>query len=549
MKKNSRIKYILFISALIYLILLVILIISERRYPDATITSIGDALWYSFITMTSVGYGDMYPVSLTGRIIGILFSFVSVGLIALALGFAGSFLVYRWIPLLRLMLRQNDTWVILAGDTDTLTNFLENMNNAIDSEHTDDGFLYILPSNRHGRSETPVRTGSRSVRIMTTDYSAEQILRRRSKRPTENTQLYFLYPDDRRNISLALRYRTFIRVNNINCTICCKTNVSRSLLPKDIRVFNEISTASRLYWHSNGLLAGERNIMIIGEKDEAEGLLEQGLLINVYQPGQQISYHLFNSDDDYFKEHWCLGKFTQEWTDDGSPRYCVRLTDESGDRIYMHSALWNDDPDLLKTADRIILCGNDADNLRILSKLRNLFNIRCQICVLCDGPMDGSLQGNTVFWEFRDRLYTPALLLNETTINNARALHNTYVNAFMEDFHRRSNMAEADHVIQKVRILLDDRSIPRTTPDLIHRACSRWTSLKDDPVQLDILRRIEHIRWVRFHLINNWEYAPERSDPDKKHPFLVPYDSLPEEGRTINDRAWDMLESYEAPTA
>ena len=78
MKKNSRIKYILFISALIYLILLVILIISERRYPDATITSIGDALWYSFITMTSVGYGDMYPVSLTGRIIGILFSFVSV---------------------------------------------------------------------------------------------------------------------------------------------------------------------------------------------------------------------------------------------------------------------------------------------------------------------------------------------------------------------------------------------------------------------------------------------------------------------------------------
>ena len=549
MKKNSRIKFIVTVSLLVYLILLVILIFAERSHPDATVNNLWDALWYSFITMTSVGYGDVVPVSVTGRVIGLLFSSFSVGLIALVLGFAGSFLVYRWIPSIRLLLRQNDIWVLLAGDTESLTNFLENMNNSAGSEYTDDSILYILPANRHGRIENPLRIGKRSIRIMTIDYTPEQILHKRMKHPAERTQLYFLYPDDRRNISLALRCRTFVRTNDINCTICCRTNVSRSLLPKDIRVFNEVSTASRLYWHSNGLEAGERNIMIIGEKEVAEGLLEQGLLFNVYGPGQQISYHLFDADDDYFKEHWCLGACTADSSADGIRQYRVVLADESGESIFMHSFLWNDDPELLKTADRIILCGNDADNLRILSKLRSLFNIRCQICVLCDGPMDGSLHGNTVFWEFRDRLYTPALLLNETTINNARPLHNTYANAFMEDFHRRSNMAEADHVIQKVRILLEDRSIPETTPDLIRQAYDRWTELKNDPVKQDILRRIEHIRWVRFHLINNWEYAPERSDPDKKHPFLVPYDTLPEEGRTINDRAWDLLESYEAPSS
>ncbi|WP_406171822.1 potassium channel family protein [Streptomyces sp. NBC_00996] len=53
----------------------------ERRNPDATITSFGDALWWSVTTVTTVGYGDLYPTTTEGRLIAIA---LMVGGIALA---------------------------------------------------------------------------------------------------------------------------------------------------------------------------------------------------------------------------------------------------------------------------------------------------------------------------------------------------------------------------------------------------------------------------------------------------------------------------------
>lgn len=40
---------------------------AERGDPDATIRSFGDALWWAMATVTTVGYGDLYPVTTAGR--------------------------------------------------------------------------------------------------------------------------------------------------------------------------------------------------------------------------------------------------------------------------------------------------------------------------------------------------------------------------------------------------------------------------------------------------------------------------------------------------
>jgi len=42
-----------------------------------------DALWWSFITITSVGYGDIYPKTIEGRIIAIIMTLSGMGLFAL----------------------------------------------------------------------------------------------------------------------------------------------------------------------------------------------------------------------------------------------------------------------------------------------------------------------------------------------------------------------------------------------------------------------------------------------------------------------------------
>ncbi|GAA1870353.1 potassium channel family protein [Pseudonocardia ailaonensis] len=42
---------------------------AERNAPGATITSFGEAVWWTITTISTVGYGDRYPVTVEGRII------------------------------------------------------------------------------------------------------------------------------------------------------------------------------------------------------------------------------------------------------------------------------------------------------------------------------------------------------------------------------------------------------------------------------------------------------------------------------------------------
>ena len=46
----------------------VIVYLLERHAPHSNIHTLGDALWWSFVTVTTVGYGDFYPVTTWGRI-------------------------------------------------------------------------------------------------------------------------------------------------------------------------------------------------------------------------------------------------------------------------------------------------------------------------------------------------------------------------------------------------------------------------------------------------------------------------------------------------
>uniref|UniRef100_A0A7S3G4A9 Ion transport domain-containing protein n=2 Tax=Palpitomonas bilix TaxID=652834 RepID=A0A7S3G4A9_9EUKA len=53
-------------------------------------TSIPEAMWWSIVTMMSVGYGDMVPVTTIGKLIGCLLSFLSMGVLALPISIIGA---------------------------------------------------------------------------------------------------------------------------------------------------------------------------------------------------------------------------------------------------------------------------------------------------------------------------------------------------------------------------------------------------------------------------------------------------------------------------
>jgi len=54
---------------------------AERDVVDSNISGFGDALWWALVTTTTVGYGDLFPVTMTGRIVAGALMVVGISLI------------------------------------------------------------------------------------------------------------------------------------------------------------------------------------------------------------------------------------------------------------------------------------------------------------------------------------------------------------------------------------------------------------------------------------------------------------------------------------
>lgn len=55
-----------------------------------TVTSVGDALWWSVVTSTTVGYGDISPKTLAGRLIAIILMISGLCLLSILTAFSGK---------------------------------------------------------------------------------------------------------------------------------------------------------------------------------------------------------------------------------------------------------------------------------------------------------------------------------------------------------------------------------------------------------------------------------------------------------------------------
>lgn len=63
----------------------------EADAPGANITTGADALWYTLVTISTVGYGDHFPVTTAGRIVGMLIIITGVGIFGTFTGYLANF--------------------------------------------------------------------------------------------------------------------------------------------------------------------------------------------------------------------------------------------------------------------------------------------------------------------------------------------------------------------------------------------------------------------------------------------------------------------------
>lgn len=86
--------FITLIAAMIVLTLSSVLVLQfETRSHDANITTGGDALWWAVVTITTVGYGDTFPVTGAGRVTAFLVMLAGIGIIGALASILASILL------------------------------------------------------------------------------------------------------------------------------------------------------------------------------------------------------------------------------------------------------------------------------------------------------------------------------------------------------------------------------------------------------------------------------------------------------------------------
>ena len=68
-------------------------VLQLEQGTGGTINTAEDALWWSVTTMTTVGYGDKYPLSTDVRVIVAALMFAGIGLFGVVSGFVASWFI------------------------------------------------------------------------------------------------------------------------------------------------------------------------------------------------------------------------------------------------------------------------------------------------------------------------------------------------------------------------------------------------------------------------------------------------------------------------
>ena len=488
-----------------FVLLLFLLVAAESGAPEATIVSFPTAAWYALTTLTTVGYGDLYPVTAAGRAIGVLLQLMSLGVLGAVFGMLFSFLSGRTLPLWRLWRLRRRTWYVFSAPT-----------------------AEALALARALREEDPRRvllfpvTGGEPLPDvgMGLSLSIADICQRKS--PQTEGYLFCIGPEGAENERLASEFGSrFTRV-------CCESDVHMEQLPPQQVRFSLPTCCGRLYWDRFPLTGPRERIVLIGDGPYAWALLEQGLLRNVIAPEQAVCYTVFGPFDPFRRNHPFLYQTVSDTPK--ADRDCVRFP----------AGPWNGDPAYLLEADRIVLCcESEADTRQIASDLLRYFPVQTNLHARLSSPFSGVATFGSA-----EELFTPALILREDLDRTAVKLHERYRQSNpsapawgdLSDFLRRSNLASADHLSVKKGILSQDAA----RSDLSYATLYDVFAAASGPAR-QRYRRIEHERWMRFRLLNGWQYGPVRDDARRLHPLLIPFDRLSEADQAKNDYAWELL--------
>lgn len=517
MDKENRKKVlpVILLFLMAYAALLVILTAAERGQPGSRIQTVADAFWFSLVTISSVGYGDMTPVTPLGHVIGIIFLLMSMGVLVALFGYVVSAISSEGLPMFRLGLRRRQNWYYFAeftSEADVL---------ARDVLREDPDGVIIFGINRDKEIEVP------DYPCLFINVSPARIVAHK-KGKGQRCKLFFLDEDDiGRNLKAA-------NVQELDADVYARTTSGSEKLAGNLNLFQSYDCCARSYWRDNPLNAWENIIVIIGFGNYGMALLERAILMNINDSDFDVSYHVFGDSEHFRKIHVNLGAAMG-----------INEVHPGHDSIFFHDEDWTSAHDLVSKADRIIICEDrEETGWDDYWKLQRYYEHDSKVHL----RTNLKAQGVDIFGT-NEQIYTVNQIVRTRLNDAARIMNDLYRRSVEEsldwdelsDQLKQSKIAVADHLMMKVRVLLRDRTISTFDRKTFLAAYEALQEAVKDPEKLDMLRRIEHARWVRFYAYCNWKYGKVKNPKRHENPMICEYDAMTEEQKAYHDRAWELI--------
>lgn len=496
-----------------YVAMLALLVYAESFSTAASITSMKDALWYSLVTLTTVGYGDLSPVTALGKAIGSIFLLLSTSLLAMLVVLVMTF-GQVWVRF-RLGFLEGAQWFVFSS----LNNETCALAQSIKAENPQAVLLFPKDDNKE------LTAVMKKAGAMFVKGSVEDIL---ALKNGGVLNLFFMDADGYSNYGNALSFC------GKGWRVYCQSDFTAGTQPADLTVFSMAENISRLYWRTNPLPQTAKNVVIIADGDYTDTLLSQALQVNLYHPQQSVCYHIFAPDSGFMAMHPQIATMVS-----------VNETATDRDSLLFYHTSWENHIDVITQADRVIVStSSDRENLKIYNSLSKYFVLNGDVHLRLSQPMPG-----TVSFGSHSSLYTPGVVMRTTLTKTAAAMHRIYLESTgasspqweeLSPFTRASNVSAADHLLTKIRILLEDDSITDVNSATCMAAYGKYMQTKDQ--KADFYRHLEHDRWMRFHALYNWTYNPQRDNAHRQHPSMMPFENLDNTTQKKDDYSWQLLQ-------
>ncbi len=550
---RSYLAYVLGLVALVVLTGAVGFYAAEfGRNPN--IDSFGDALWWAVVTVTTVGYGDYFPITPMGRVFGAFLMFSGIGALGLFTAAVAAYLV-KFDRLDALKIRRVNGHVVICG--------LGAMGVLLTQAFRRDGYQVLAIEKTE---ENPHIAAAREAgaAVLVGDASRVEVLRR--ARLDRAKHLVVVAGTDANNVEIAAQARALSRQRGQS--LSCSTQIQDPHLWYALRswdvgtrdgfrleFFNVTELGARaLLAKYSPFTAQQRerssppHVLIVGagplsqhlirhmvrQWQDVEGATRPPIPITLVDAAtEQVTLDLHHRHP----ELDALATMHAASIDLHSTEFqrAAFLFDESGQCVVTYAYVCLEDEGLALSTALLLLNHLGRFGVPVVVRMNREAGLAALLRAV--GPNGNRGLPQLRVFSLLEQACRPEFVLRGTNEVLARALHQDYLtHASIEGNPaavpwddlpielKESSRTQADHIATKLEIA-GCHIVPLTALDA--------DSFAFTPEEIERLAEMEHERWLAERRALGWTPGPR--DPQKKtNPNLVPWGQLDEAAREMN---------------